>query len=96
MRWYYQEIGLTRKEAEAKILNLGAMPSSTSRGWQLPSVKKSWRIHIIPSDTYMEIHEDTSLHTVHKGEQARQRCKEIHDKLNEYSKVKLFFKRLFN
>ena len=79
LRWIYEDQGLTREEAEKLVLSIGGV--AISKGWILPSIKKSYRIHIVPSFDCFTIHEDTSHHTVHKGKNARDRCIAVLEKL---------------
>lgn len=68
--WCYEEHGLTRAQAEQRILSLGAVPTEDS-GWSLPVAAKHQRLHFKPSGAGINIHVDTSHHHVHNGKKSK-------------------------
>lgn len=98
MRWYYKEILLNREEAEQRIKGLGF--KDASRGWELKFKDKTpRRMHIVPSDDYMEVHQDINgankTHKVVKNKKAIMRCENIINRLNKHNRIKLFLKKLW-
>lgn len=100
MNWHFKELGLTRKEAEDKVKNLKFIDDK-SRGWyrmlkgknNKPSKR---RIHIVPSDTYFNIHIDSAHHKVVYGKVETKIINLFMYKLNKFSfkwKVKLFIRK---
>lgn len=100
MRWDYIDIGIDRKEAEARILKFGF--KECSHGWEIP-LKRSFgsgaRLHIVPSAYHMEVHQDRDVNGVHKvvrSERSIRVVKRIIERLNHHSKIKLFFRKLWS
>lgn len=97
MRWFYKEIYLNRKQAEARILALNFKPAKTARGWEIVLKghgRNKGRFHIVPPDNYMEVHQDTVNHKIRKGVVAEYKCRRIIEKLNKHNKFIVFLKKL--
>jgi len=100
MNWHYKDLGLTRQEAEDKVKSLKFLDAE-NRGWYRMLKKKNnkksnRRIHIVPSDTYFNIHIDSATHKVVCGERELYIINLFMHKLNKFSfkwKIKLLFRR---
>jgi len=83
MLWHYKDLGLTREEAESKILSIGFKPAE-NKGWEM-KLKKGGRFHIVPSAYYMNMHRDNPRHRVVGGSKNEIYLGRFRDKLNKLS-----------
>lgn len=85
MKWFYEDIGLNRLEAEEKVLSMNFKP--VNRGWAVPlknkNGKESGRIHIVPSFNHFNVHQDSPSHKVCTHPEARYRVERIIKLLNK-------------
>ena len=102
MNWHYKELGLTRKEAEDRVKSLKFIDDK-NRGWYRMLKRKNnktskRRVHIVPSDTYFNIHIDSANHKVVCGIIETKIINLFMYKLNKLSirwKIKLFIRKYF-
>jgi hypothetical protein len=78
--WYFKESGLTREQAESRVLSIGF--TDAEKGWEKKlyqdgRTKRFRRLHIIPGIDYFSIHEDTMHHSVHRGKHAKKRREDV-------------------
>jgi hypothetical protein len=85
IKWHFEKEGLTREQADQRVLDIGFSPENATRGWRRKvdcgrrgNKHRKHNLHIVPCSEGFDIHEDSKgKHKVVKYPTAVERCKEI-------------------